>query len=239
MSVDVIVEIGINHDGRFEKAIRMINAAKEAGAKIVKFQHYDAEKLLGTRSPYYEYASQCQFTKSEHEKLKQFCDFQGIEYLVSVFDIKDIPWADSLCKRHKVASRMNKDYTFVEKLCETGREVIMSVNSDTTEYPSDKKGCVEVRPLTYGTPCYHKLRLMYCITKYPTLLDDLKALPCSSSMGLSSHCPDIRPTIDAIDQGATVVEQHVCFDRAESGCDKPASITFEELKQLIDYASKR
>jgi sialic acid synthase SpsE len=63
----------------------MIDAASKAGATIVKFQYYDALKLLGADSPYLQYATSCQFTKQQHEDIRKYCHTVGMEYLVSVF----------------------------------------------------------------------------------------------------------------------------------------------------------
>ena len=218
MRVDIIAELGINHNGDFNRALMMITAAKAAGVRIVKFQHYNALELLGKDSPYLAYASKCQFTKQQHEDLKQFCDNVGMEYLVSVFTIADIPWADSLCKRHKVASRMNQNKEFIGALIATGKEVIVSTqNVVPTIIPG--------------------VRYMYCITKYPTLPRDLEHAPCNKDLGLSSHCPDIQPTLGAIAQGANLVEHHVTLDRNDEGCDHSSSITFQELQTLNRFAN--
>lgn len=219
MKVDIIAELGINHDGDFDKALRMLDATVKTGVKIAKFQHYDALKLLGKDSPYLEYASQCQFSKREHELLKRYCDGVGLEYLVSVFDIADIKWADGLCRRHKVASRMNKDYAFIKVLRDTEKEVIIS-----TQEPH------------YGPG--PQLRYMYCVTKYPTPERELEHLPCNKYLGLSSHCPSINPSLTAIAQGANLIEHHVTFSREDKGCDHTSSITFEELGQLNLMANK-
>lgn len=223
MKVDIIAELGINHNGDFEKALKMILAAKGAGVKIVKFQHYDALKLLGADSPYLAYASKCQFTKEQHEQLKQFCDSVGMEYLVSVFDIADIPWADKLCKRHKVASRMDRNIDFVNALIDTNKEIIISLQNDIRTYDWKPGG---------------NTRFMYCITKYPTLPNEMENLPCNEQLGLSSHCPDIQPTLRAIAQGANIVEHHVTFSREDEGCDHSSSLTFQELRQLQRFANE-
>jgi N,N'-diacetyllegionaminate synthase len=219
MSVTLIAEIGVNHDGDLEKAKRMVLAAKDAGVTIVKFQHYDPFKLLGPLSPYLTYATQCQFSKEQHEELKRFCDSVGAEYLVSVFDIADVRWADSLCKRHKVASRMNRDQEFISALLKTDKPVIISTQS------------YDPLPL-YGVD------YMFCITEYPTNLDRMANLPCNNRLGLSSHCPSIAPSLKAVAQGAKIIEHHVTFDRNEPGCDKSSSITFDELKQLNRWANE-
>ena len=217
--VTIIAELGLNHNGDYVRAMHMISSAKDAGVKIVKFQHYDALKLLGPNSPYLAYASRCQFTKQEHEELAVYCKQIGMEYLVSVFDINDVPWADHLCTRHKVASRMNSNIPFVNALLKTGKQVIMSV------------------PIANPPPC-EGIDYMFCITKYPTPVSDMQKLPCHKTLGLSSHCPSIAPTLEAVKQGATLIEHHVTFSRNTDGCDHSSSITFDELKQLNLWANQ-
>ena len=219
MNVDIICELGLNHDGDFYKAVGMIDMAAEAGIKTVKFQKYDPIKLLGPLSPYLAYATQCQFSYKQLEGLKQICDGLGLEFLVSVFDLADIPWADSMCERHKVASRMNQNTDFMAALLMTSKPVIVSVQSST--------------PVTIKNVQY-----MFCIPEYPTSLARMDRLPCNENLGLSSHCPSIAPTLKAIAQGARLIEHHVCIDRNESGCDKTSSITFDELRQLNRFANQ-
>lgn len=219
MSVTIIAELGINHDGDFNKAVRMITAVAQTGVSIVKFQYYDPLKLLGPLSPYLAYATQGQFSKAQHETLKKFCDEINMEYLVSVFDTADIPWADSLCNRHKVASRMNTDQDFIGALLKTDKQVIISTQN--------------VSPVRLYSADY-----MFCIPEYPTTLERLTFLPCSDRLGLSSHCPSIAPSLKAVAQGAKIIEHHVVFSRDEEGCDKASSITFDELKQLNRWANE-
>lgn len=219
MSVDIICELGINHDGSYEKALRMIDCAKVAGIKTVKFQHYDALKLLGPASPYLQYAASCQFTKSQHEDLKRYCHINDMEYLVSVFDIADVSWANGLCKRHKVASRMNKNKEFIQALINTGKPVIVSTQASNPMWMPN-------------------VEFMYCITEYPTPLEKMSKLPCSKTLGLSSHCPSIAPSLTAVAQGAKLLEHHVTYSRNDPGCDHSSSITFEELKQLNLWANQ-
>lgn len=219
MSVDIIAEVGINHDGDYEKAVRMVGEVAKTGVKTVKFQKYDPIKLLGPLSPYLSYATQCQFSYDQLENLKRMCDTLGLEFLVSVFDVADIAWADSLCKRHKIASRMNQNDEFMAALLATDKPIIMSVQS-------------------YIPPKLYKISYMYCITEYPTPLEKMSRLPCNDRLGLSSHCPSIAPSLQAVSQGAQLIEHHVTYSRHDSGCDHSSSITFDELKQLNLWANE-
>lgn len=207
----LIAELGLNHNGSFNTAVSMINAAAQAGADIAKFQLYDPAKLLGVDSPYFSYASSCQFTKAQLETLALHCDRAGIEFLVSVFDINDISWAETLCKRMKVASRMNLDEKFIARCAASGKEVIVS--------------------LPYGTKGGDKT-YMYCVTNYPTALEDISLKEIAKADGVSSHCPSIVPLLAAYDLGCKVVEAHVTFSRLLPGCDQSSSLNFKELETL-------
>lgn len=213
-----IAELGINHHGNLSKAFRMVKLAKDAGAHVAKFQHYSPMDVLGREHPALDYATQCQFSRNDHEKLAQYCREIGIEYCVSVFDIKDIAWAASLCKRMKVASRMNRNLEFLAYIDRTKLPVIMSIQPEL--------------PLrsTYRDRWY----FMWCRQDYPSLKSDAVKGPFSYKYGLSSHCPDYSASVEAYTQGARIFENHVCESREESGCDISSSITFEEYKRMTD-----
>lgn len=217
-----ICEIGINHGGNMEKAFRMIDRAKYCGADYAKFQFYDPAKVLGKKHPAYKYALQCYFTKPQHEDLMRYCNMSGIEYLVSVFDVKDVAWADTLCNSHKIATRMNQNQSFIEAIAATGKPVFMSVSPDIQV----KKEYLE------------KFKLMWCIPgKYPSTPEEILAYPYKG-FGLSSHCPDPRASLEAYYQGCRLFENHVAESKNETGCDIGSSLDFNEYKALIKACAK-
>jgi sialic acid synthase SpsE len=209
-----ICEAGINHSGNLDYARQQIDVAKEVGASVVKFQHYDALKLLGKDSPYLAYASQCQIGKAKHEELASYCQRVGIAYAVSVFDIADLEWAASLSPFIKVASRMNKDQAFVEKALSLGKPVVISVQE---------------RPEIHYTVAHY----MWCVTKYPASWADYSKFEYNDLFGMSSHCPSIEPSILAAHQGARLFENHLTLDRNDEGCDHPASVEPTEYARML------
>lgn len=212
-----IAEIGINHAGNMEKAFRMVDSAKRCGADFAKFQYYDPVKVLGRKHPALKYALQCYFTKEEHETLWQYCQSVGIDYLVSVFDVKDIVWADTLCTAHKIATRMNQKQDFIEAIAKTGKPIFMSVSPD-----------IQVKKQYLD-----KFQLMWCIPgKYPSDIDEVLAYPYEG-FGLSSHCPDPRASLEAYHKGCRLFENHLVESKTETGCDVSSSIDFQEYKALI------
>lgn len=212
-----IAEIGINHHGDFDKAKRMIQKAKECGATAVKFQKYNPIKLLGKNSPYLKDAYQ--FSWKELTELSSFSKQLSIKFGCSVFDINDVPIVDRISDYHKIASRMNRNQEFISKIEKCKKLTFMSIQPDM------------------GTKVPERFKLMWCITQYPTLKEDILKYPYNKDFGLSSHCPDISVIEYAIEKGAKVIEVHVCEDKNEVGCDISSSITFDNLKRLISMGN--
>ena len=194
-----------------------MDLCKEAGADIVKFQHYSPIDVLGLDHPALDEAIQCQFTKKEHEILAHHATLLDVEYLVSVFSVNDITWADGLVKRHKVASRMNRNLEFLAKMEQTKKPVIMSIQDNTP-----------LRQL-YRDRFY----FMWCVTNYPASEKEVLDYPFSYKYGLSSHCPKMEPTVEAYRRGARIFENHICESRTEVGCDMSSSITIDSFGKMV------
>lgn len=210
-----ICEIGLNHGGSMEKALRMIERAKECGADYAKLQFYEPLKVLGKDHPALAYANSCYFSRAQHETLRRHCEYVGIDYLVSVFDVKDVEWAASLCSAMKIASRMNRRADFISAIEKTKKPTFMSVQPEL------------------GVRIPDRFELLWCVRNYPSTKEDILSYPYRG-FGLSSHCPDPSATLEAIKRGARVVENHCCESRKEDGCDISSSLEFSEYKTLID-----
>ncbi len=148
--------------------------------------------------------------------------FHFFYLLVSVFDVKDVVWADSLCKAHKIATRMNENQDFIEAISKTNKPVFMSVSPN-----------IKVKKQYLS-----KFKLMWCIPgKYPSDIDEILAYPYEG-FGLSSHCPDPRASLEAYYKGCRLFENHLCESRSEMGCDISSSLIFQEYKALIKACRK-
>jgi pseudaminic acid synthase len=213
-----IAEIGVNHLGSYEKALRMVKRAKDCGATHIKFQKYNPVKVLGKNHPALKDAHQ--FSWKELTELSAYTHSLRLLFGCSVFDVNDIAIVDGISDYHKIASRMNQDAEFVSRIEKCKRLTFMSVQPETTSMRIPDR-----------------FKLMWCIREYPTLKEDILKYPYNRHFGLSSHCPDINATLAAIKQGAQVIEHHVCESREEQGCDINSSITFEEFKTLINESS--
>lgn len=228
MKTFIIAEIGINHNGSLEIAKNMIGLSKWAGADAVKFQLYDAEKLLGKESPYYDCAKKSTFLKKDYIRLKEYADKTGIEFMCSVFHNEDIGFVDKLVKRHKIASRISKnDLGILKKVYSLGKEVIIST------------GLLNKLEIADLQRDFKEGRYLYCVCKYPSKPSDINLKEGLIGMdGFSSHCPDPIPTIKAVALGATIVENHVTLSRHLEGCDQSSSLEFQEFREMVDTIRK-
>lgn len=213
-----IAELGINHHGDIEKAKRMCSKAHDAGATYIKSQFYNPYKVLGKNHPELNYALQCQFTRQQHEEIARYCRSLGAHYGVAVFTPYDVGWLDGFSVFHKIASRMNQNQEFIQRIEKCKKITFMSIQPDL------------------GVRIPERFKLMWCIREYPTMKEDILKYPYNNNFGLSSHCPDPSATLEAIKMGATVVENHLVESREEKGCDVSSSITFDEYAKMIREA---
>ena len=124
MSVEIIAEIGQNHNGDIGLAKELIAAAREAGADVTKFQVFDARALFPKiGNEWFEYNCNAELSREQVQLLAEECDRLGIEFMASVFDQERLAWVDQIPKvrRHKIASRSIKDLALMsrqyKKLC--------------------------------------------------------------------------------------------------------------------------
>ncbi len=215
MQLTWISEIGVNHHGNPEKMLRMISQSVDAGATLIKSQFYNPTKVLGRQHPDFAYATQCQFSKAQHETFAKYAYSIGGHYFVSVFDPRDVEWAAQFGYM-KIASRMNQNQEFISRVNSTHLPTFMSVQPE----------------LTINKRYSKRFSLLWCVRKYPTSKEEILKYPYVG-FGLSSHCPDPSATFEAWKAGARVFENHLAESRDEMGCDINSSITFDEYKVLI------
>lgn len=228
--MEIIAEIGINHNGNIHLAHELIRQAKICGADIAKFQFYDPAKIFGPKGSYpskkdYEFALTVQFNYEQAKRLKKRCDEEGIEFMASVFDLERLGWIESLdVKRHKIASRAVQDKELCQKIFKTKKEVFISL------------GFWDKKEVPYK---YERAKYLYCVSKYPCPLEELK-LPASFVnsiyQGFSDHTIGIAAALAAASRGATVIEKHFTLSKGLVGPDHVCSMTPEELKDLSRYA---
>ena len=135
----IIAEIGVNHEGSFEQAKKLIDLAKEGGANAAKFQSYKADTLASKNSPAY-WDLKKESTKSQHElfkkydnfsanqyvELSRYCHSVGIEFLSTPFDDESIDFLDPLMPFYKIASPEITDLKLIDYVSKKKKPIIIN-----------------------------------------------------------------------------------------------------------------
>lgn len=246
----IIAEAGVNHNGSIELAHRLIDAAKDSGADIVKFQTFKAEKIISKNAQKADYQkndtnndeSQLDMIKKleldvdAHLDLINYCKEKEIEFLSTPFDLDSIELLHNLgIKRFKIPSGEITNYPYLKRIAEYNKQIIMSTGmADMNEI----KAALKVL-LKNGTE-KSKISILHCNTEYPTPFEDVnlnamltigKTLKCP--IGYSDHSLGIEVPIAAVSLGATIIEKHFTLDKKLPGPDHKASLEPHELKAMV------
>ncbi len=248
MSICIIAEAGVNHNGSLELAKRMALAAKEAGADIVKYQTAVPELVVSRFAPKAEYqksttdAAESQlemirrlhFSFEAHRELKEYCDSIGIQYLSAAFDIPSVEFLATLkLPVAKIPSGEITNLPYLEAVAATRTPVILSTGMSTLPEIEDALSVLEEG----GCP---GVTLLHCNTEYPTPYEDANLLAMLDlaeqfglPVGLSDHTPGWECDVAAAALGATVIEKHFTLDKDMEGPDQKASLDVAELTAMI------
>lgn len=245
----IIAEVGMAHDGSLNAAHAYVDAVADAGADGVKFQiHHPAEGTATEPwrrawSRYHEsraaYWRRTAFTPEQWQGLAAHARERRLRFGASVFCVEA---ADVLAECapdfYKVSAGMVVHHPLLRHIEE------LRASDATPVYVS--AGMAEARELDRAMELLgaDTAALLHCVSVYPTPHDKaawgrretLQYLAQSNgwSLGLSDHSGTIWPGVLACSEGDAVVEAHVCFDRAQGGPDAPSSLTFAELRQLVE-----
>ena len=251
MSVCIIAEAGVNHNGSLELAKQLVDAASEAGADIIKFQTFKTESLVSHSAEQAEYqkrnsqhSDENQYTmlkrlelnKHQHNEILRYCQEKGIRFLSTAFDLQSIDYLHSLhLGLWKIPSGEITNYPYLKKIAQFGEKTILSTGMCEL---SDVENALET--LTNNGLSKHLVTILHCNTEYPTPMQDvnLKAMVEMGRIfgvqtGYSDHTPGIEVPIAAVALGATVIEKHLTLDRNMDGPDHKASIEPQEFKAMV------
>lgn len=246
----IIAEAGINHNGSLDTALKMIDAAKNAGADAVKFQSFNVSEMItrtADKADYQKnttagYENQHDMLKAlalsheEHKKLIAHCNERNIIFLSSAFDCKSLLMLNDLgLEILKIPSGEITNLPYLRLAGSLNKQIIMSTGmSDLDEI----KAALNVL-ISAGTP-KNNIILLHTTTAYPTPYKDvnLKAMisirnEFDMRTGYSDHTPGIEVAIAAAAMGACVIEKHFTISRKMTGPDHQASQEPKELKAMI------
>ena len=245
----IIAEMSGNHNGDFNKALRIVKAAKEAGADALKLQTYKADtitidcfneffQIKGTlwegRTLYDLYKEA--YTPWEWQpRLKEVADRLKLDLFSSPFDPTAVDFLDGMgVPAYKVASFELVDIPLLKKIARTGKPVIMSTGMATLgEVGEAVNGLREA-----GN---RELALLKCTSAYPAPFGEmnLRTIPHLAEAfdvvaGLSDHSLGIEVAVGAVAIGARIIEKHFTLSRKDPGPDSPFSMEPAEFKQMVD-----
>ncbi len=239
----VIAEIGINHEGDVDKALRMVEDAHGAGAECVKFQcHVIEDEMIpndvvpgNATEPIWDIMSRCALSESEERRAKEDVESRGMIYLSTPFSRAAADRLEAMdVVGYKIGSGECNNYPLVRHIAAFGKPVILSTGMN--DLGSIEPAVAIMREA--GIP----FALTHCTSMYPTPYDKVRlgaigdlaqAFP-DAVLGLSDHSLGNYTCYAAVALGARVLEKHFTSDKTWPGPDVPISLDPAELEELIE-----
>lgn len=249
MSIKIIAEIGINHNGDLSIAKKLIKEAKESNADIVKFQKrdinlvYTQETLESFReSPWgktqREQKEGLEFNEKEYKEIDKYCKEIGIEWFASAWDLNSQNFLKQFkCKYNKIASAM---IIYEDLLTEVAKEQKHTfISTGMCNYEDIDKAVKIFKNYNCS------FELMHCISTYP-MPDEIANLNVINTLkkkylcnvGYSGHEAGVSISCAAAALGISSLERHITLDRAMYGSDQAASLEISGFRTLVGAVRK-
>lgn len=247
--VYIIAEAGVNHNGRLDLALKLCDAAKEAGVDAVKFQTWKTEKIVtksaakaayqeentGAEQSQFEMLKALELSYPEFVQIRDYCKQIGIQFLSTPDTEEDMDFLLGLgIPVLKIGSGEVTNIPFLRAIGMRHQKVILSTGMSML---SD----VEKAYNTLMESGSKEVALLHCTTNYPCPYNEVNlqamqtmktAFKCQ--VGYSDHTMGIEVPIAAVAMGAEIIEKHFTLDRTMEGPDHLASLEPQELKQMVD-----
>jgi N,N'-diacetyllegionaminate synthase len=246
----IIAEAGVNHNGDLGLAKQLIDAAADAGADLVKFQTFNADRQVTRTAIKANYQTQTtdgnesqhsmlhrlELTKAMHHELMSHCATLNIEFLSTGFDIESVDLLVDLGQNQfKIPSGEITNLPYLRHIGRLGKAVILSTGMATL---GEIEGAIDA--LEHAGTMRSNLTVLHCTTEYPTPVNEVNLRAMQSiraafdvAVGYSDHTTGTEVAIAAVAMGATVIEKHFTLDRRLPGPDHKASLEPEELKAMV------
>ena len=246
----ILAEAGVNHNGSMELAYKLIDAAADAGADLVKFQTFNARKLVtesADKAKYqkqatdadesqYEMLANLELSKDMHKDLISYCADRGIGFFSTGFDNDSLDMLIELgLDLIKIPSGEITNLFLLRHAGSFRKPIILSTGMSNLGEIEDA-----INVLTGEGVPREKICVLHCNTEYPTPMEDvnLQAMlgikqAFQVNIGYSDHTQGITIPIAAVALGATVIEKHLTLDRGLPGPDHLASLEPDEFTQMV------
>jgi|TARA_Y100000294_G_C8543393_1_gene332133 N-acetylneuraminate synthase len=249
VSIFIIAEIGINHNGDMSICKQLIDVAVESGCNAVKFQKRDLDKVYTQdfldsprESPWgttqREQKAGLEFDFDEYQEIDQYCKGKGIEWFASAWDLNSQKFLQQFdCKYNKVASAMIVFEDLLKMIAKEGRHTFISTGMTTYK---DINKAVKIFKQA-NCP----FELMHTVSIYPMKDEEANLNMITTlrekfdcNVGYSGHEVGLAVSYAASALGITSLERHITLDRSMYGSDQSASVQPAGLRQLIGAVRK-
>lgn len=246
--VYVVAEMSANHNQDFDRAIRLVEAAKQAGADAIKVQtytpdtmtidcdseHFQIQGTLWDGRTLYDLYKEAYTPWDWQPRLKQIADELGIDLFSTPFDVTAVDFLEDMgVPAYKIASFENVDLPLLRQIAATGKPVIMSTGMATLAEIDE--GVRAIRESGSG-----QLALLKCVSAYPARPGEmnLRTIPNLAEtfhlpVGLSDHTLGTAVPVAAVALGACIVEKHFTLSRAIPGPDSAFSLEPQEFDEMV------
>ena len=251
MKTLIIAEAGVNHNGDINMAKKLIDIAANAGADLVKFQTFSADRLVtqgAAKADYQLLATnntesqhgmlrKLELTEAMHHELIAHCESQNIGFFSTGFDVESINLLVGLGQElFKIPSGEITNFPYLRHIGKLDKTVILSTGMSNID---EIEAAINV--LEESGTHRSKVTVLHCTTAYPVPMTDVNLRAMQSiqnkfnvAVGYSDHTLGIEIPIAAVALGATIIEKHFTTDRSLPGPDHKASLEPTELKAMID-----
>ena len=250
MSVFIIAEVGVNHNGSLELAKQLVDVAKDCGADAVKFQTFKAATLVikaakqadyqtantGKQESQFDMLTRLELSEAEHHELVDYCQQKQIEFMSTPFDLQSIQFLNGLgVNRFKIPSGEITNYPYLKMVGAYNKEIVLSTGMATL---ADIEAALSLL-IESGTD-KDKITILHATTDYPTQMHDVNLTAMQTiahafkvKVGYSDHTPGIEVPTAAVALGASIIEKHFTLDRNLPGPDHKASLEPQELQAMV------
>jgi len=247
--VFIIAEFSANHLQKFDNAVKLIRAAKDAGVDAIKLQTYTPDTItidcdnkyfqikqgtLWDGQTLYDLYKKAYTPWEWQTKLKEIAENEGLIFFSSVFDKTSVDFLENInVPAYKIASFEITDIPLIEYVASKGKPIIISTGIATLlDIEEAVNACKRMEN--------EQIALLKCVSAYPTPLEDvnLRTIPnladtFKTVVGLSDHTLGKSVSIASVALGACMIEKHLTLDRKLGGPDAAFSLEPDEFKAMV------
>lgn len=246
-----IADIAANHDGDLERAYKLIELAKEAGADAAKFQNFKASTIVSKKGfdslgnqlshqanwkkSVYEVYEEASINPNWTELLKKKCDEVGIEYMTSPYDFDSVDLVEKYVNAYKIGSGDITWHDILKYISKKGKPILLATGASTLEEVDKAMNVIKDNEIV----------LMQCNTNYTAKKENFKSINLNvlkeystrykgAILGLSDHTKGYATVLGAIALGAVVIEKHFTDDNDREGPDHKFAMNPKEWREMVE-----